>query len=39
VLANVCLAVFNLVPLKGSDGDRALVCLQQMQKESTPQTH
>jgi Zn-dependent protease len=41
VLANVCLAVFNLVPLKGSDGDRALVCLQQMQKESTtaPQAH
>jgi len=39
VLANVCLAVFNLVPLKGSDGDRALICLQQMQKESTPQTH
>jgi len=35
VLANVCLAVFNLVPLKGSDGDRALLCLSQMQKEST----
>lgn len=34
VLANVCLAFFNLVPLKGSDGDRALTCLAQMQKES-----
>lgn len=34
VLANVCLAFFNLVPVKGSDGDRALDCLQQMQKES-----
>jgi Zn-dependent protease len=36
VLANVCLAVFNLVPVKGSDGDRALTCLAQIQKESTP---
>lgn len=38
VLANVCLAFFNLVPLKGSDGDRALDCLQQMQKESATVT-
>lgn len=36
VLANVCLAVFNLVPVKGSDGDRALMCLAQIQKESAP---
>jgi Zn-dependent protease len=34
VLANFCLAVFNLVPVKGSDGDRALLCIEQMQKES-----
>ena len=41
VLANVCLAFFNLVPMKGSDGDRALTCLAQIQKESTtsPQAH
>jgi Zn-dependent protease len=35
-LANLCLAICNLAPVKGSDGDRALVCLEQMQKESTP---
>lgn len=34
VLANVCLAFFNLVPVKGSDGDRVLLCLAQMQKDS-----
>jgi len=41
VLANFCLALFNLLPVTGSDGDRALLCLEQMQKESTtaPQTH
>ena len=41
VLANLCLAIFNLVPVKGSDGDRALLCLEQMQKESlaAPQAH
>jgi len=41
VLANLCLAICNLVPLKGSDGDRALLCLEQIQKESAtaPQPH
>jgi Zn-dependent protease len=34
VLANLCLAVCNLAPVKGSDGDRALLCLEQIQKES-----
>jgi Zn-dependent protease len=34
VLANLCLAICNLAPVKGSDGDRALVCLEAMQKES-----
>lgn len=34
-LANLCLAICNLAPVRGSDGDRALVCLQQIQKEST----
>ena len=32
VLANFCLAICNLAPVKGSDGDRALSCLQQMQQ-------
>ena len=36
VLANLCLAIFNLVPITGSDGDRALLCLEQMQKASMP---
>ena len=36
MLANLCFAFFNLVPIKGSDGDRALTCLQQMQEESAP---
>ena len=34
VLANLCIAICNLVPVTGSDGDRALVCLEQMQKQS-----
>lgn len=38
VLANLCLAICNLAPVKGSDGDRALVCLEQMQKESSLST-
>ena len=38
VLANLCLAICNLVPIKGSDGDRALVCIEQMQKQSSPTT-
>ena len=37
VLANVCLAVFNLVPIKGSDGDRALRCFEEMQRETSIQ--
>lgn len=32
-LANMCLAICNLAPIKGSDGDRALDCLREMQKE------
>jgi Zn-dependent protease len=32
-LANLCLAVCNLVPIKGSDGDRAWSCVEEMQKE------
>lgn len=35
VLANLCLAVCNLAPIKGSDGDRALRCIEQMQRETT----
>ena len=38
VLANLCFAIFNLVPITGSDGDRALLCIEQMQKESAPST-
>ena len=33
-LANLCLAICNLAPVKGSDGDRALTCFQQIQQES-----
>jgi len=36
VLANFCLAVCNLAPVKGSDGDRALLCLRQMQRVTVP---
>jgi Zn-dependent protease len=36
VLANFCLAVCNLAPVKGSDGDRVLHCIEQMQKEANP---
>lgn len=35
-LANLCFAICNLAPVKGSDGDRALRCLEQMQSESAP---
>lgn len=38
VLANFCLAICNLAPIRGSDGERALRCLEQMQKESSPVT-
>lgn len=32
-LANMCLAICNLAPIRGSDGDRALTCLEQMHRE------
>lgn len=35
-LANLCLAICNLVPIKGSDGDRAWTCVEEMQKEMAP---
>lgn len=35
-LANLCLAICNLAPIRGSDGDRALRCLEEMQRESAP---
>jgi Zn-dependent protease len=35
-LANMCLAICNLAPVRGSDGDRAWTCFEQMQKESSP---
>jgi Zn-dependent protease len=31
-LANLCFFFCNLIPIRGSDGDRALSCWQQMQK-------
>jgi Zn-dependent protease len=34
-LANLCLAICNLAPVKGSDGDRALTCFHQIQQESS----
>jgi len=37
-LANLCLAICNLAPVRGSDGDRAWTCFEQMQKESSPAT-
>src|SRR5579859_398671 len=33
-LANLCFAICNLAPVRGSDGDRALACFEQMQRES-----
>lgn len=35
VLANLCLAICNLAPIRGSDGDRVLRCIEQMQREGT----
>jgi Zn-dependent protease len=35
-LANMCLAICNLVPIRGSDGDRAWTCVEEMQKETAP---
>jgi len=32
-LANLCFTVFNLVPMKGSDGDRAMSCWEQIRRE------
>lgn len=37
-LANLCFAICNLAPVRGSDGDRAWTCFEQMQKESSPAT-
>ena len=37
-LANLCFAICNLAPVKGSDGDRALRCLEEMQKQSSAST-
>lgn len=34
-LANMCLAICNLVPIKNSDGDRAWSCVEEMQREDT----
>lgn len=34
-LANLCLAICNLAPVKGSDGDRVLRCIEQMQRETS----
>lgn len=34
VLANLCLAICNLAPVKGSDGERVLRCIKEMQKEA-----
>jgi Zn-dependent protease len=33
-LANLCFAAFNLLPIQGSDGDRVLKCLHQMQNQT-----
>jgi hypothetical protein len=38
VLANLCFAICNLAPVRGSDGDRAWTCFEQLQKESSPAT-
>jgi Zn-dependent protease len=35
-LANLCFAICNLAPIRGSDGDRALACFEQIQREATP---
>lgn len=37
-LANMCLAICNLAPVRGSDGDRVWTCFEQMQRESSPAT-
>lgn len=31
-MANICFAVCNLLPIQGSDGDRALTCWRQLQR-------
>jgi len=38
VLANLCFAICNLAPVRGSDGDRAWTCFEQLPKESSPAT-
>ena len=32
-LANLCFTVFNLVPIRGSDGDRVMSCWEQLRRE------
>jgi Zn-dependent protease len=34
-LANICFAAVNLLPINGSDGDRALTCLEMMREQSS----
>lgn len=34
-IANICFAVVNLLPINGSDGDRALTCIEMMHGESS----
>lgn len=34
-LANLCFAFFNILPIEGSDGDRALKCWEQIKGTST----
>src|ERR1700722_2377564 len=37
-LANLCLAICNFAPVRGSDGDRALACIEEMQRQSASVT-
>lgn len=34
-LANLCFAFFNILPIKHSDGDRVLLCWQQIRREAS----
>jgi Zn-dependent protease len=34
-IANICFAAVNLLPISGSDGDRALTCIEMMRGESS----
>ena len=37
-LANICFAVVNLLPINGSDGERALDCLELMREQNSSRT-